>query len=369
MQFTNFRDTTKSEPVQRPAIRGLDMQLSMSVDESAHIMCMLNADHSNYISLIGGGDLRMGYNPTDELTLTGRYTLYSGEMKYSLPIIPLKTFAIQDGSYIEFTGDPMNPQLHITATESVKTTVSEGSSSRAVDFDCGVKLTQTLSNLGLEFIIDAPNDMTISDQLKTLTTEGRSKVAVTMLASGMYLTDGNTNQFTMNNALSSFLQNEINNVAGKAMRSMGLDLGMSIDNTNTSDGMHTDYNFKFSKRLWNNRFSVNVGGKVSTGADIDMQQGNNDMFFNKVELEYRLDRNASKYLRVFYDNNKYDWLEGPLGEYGVGFVWKRKLRHFRDIFFLDKKETMPAPAPKQTDGKQPTPPQPTNQEDNVKDKK
>lgn len=48
------------------------------------------------------------------------------------------------------------------------------------------------------------------------------------------------------------------------MRSMGLDLGMSIDNTNTSDGMHTDYNFKFSKRLWNNRFSVNVGGKVST---------------------------------------------------------------------------------------------------------
>ncbi|MEE0620059.1 MAG: hypothetical protein UC300_03685, partial [Prevotella sp.] len=133
--------------------------------------------------------------------------------------------------------------------------------------------------------------------------------------------------------------------------------------------MHTDYNFKFSKRLWNNRLSVNVGGKVSTGADIDMQQGNNDMFFNKVELEYRLDRNASKYLRVFYDNNKYDWLEGPLGEYGVGFVWKRKLRHFRDIFFLDKKETMPAPAPKQTDGKQPTPPQPTNQEDNEKDKK
>lgn len=369
VQFTNFRDTTKSEPVQRPAIRGLDMLLSMSVDESAHIMCMLNADHSNYISLIGGGDLRMGYNPTDELTLTGRYTLYSGEMKYSLPIIPLKTFAIQDGSYIEFTGDPMNPQLHITATESVKTTVSEGNSSRAVDFDCGVKLTQTLNNLGLEFIIDAPNDMTISDQLKTLTTEGRSKVAVTMLASGMYLTDGNTNQFTMNNALSSFLQNEINNVAGKAMRSMGLDLGMSIDNTNTSGGMHTDYNFKFSKRLWNNRLSVNVGGKVSTGADIDMQQGENDMFFNKVELEYRLDRNASKYLRVFYDNNKYDWLEGPLGEYGVGFVWKRKLRHFRDIFFLDKKETMPAPAPKQTDGKQPTPPQPTNQEDNEKDKK
>ena len=316
------------------------MDLSVSVDEGSHIMCMLNADHSNYISLIGGGDLRMRYNTSDNLTLTGRYTLYDGEMKYSLPIIPLKTFSIQDGSYLEFTGDPMNPQLHITATERVKATVSEGSSSRGVDFDCGVKLTQTLSKLGLEFVIDAPNDMTISDQLKTMTTEGRSKVAVTMLASGMYLTDGNTSQFTMNSALSSFLQNEINNVAGKAMRSIGLDIGMSIDNTTTESGMHTDYNFKFSKRLWNNRLSVNIGGKVSTGADIDMRQ-NDNTFFDKVELEYRLGQSSSKYLRLFYDNNKYDWLEGPLGEYGAGFVWKRKLRHFRDIFRIDRRAAQP----------------------------
>lgn len=372
VHFTNFKDTTSTQPMQRPAIRGLDMELSMTIDEGAHIMCMLNADHSNYVSVMGGGDLRMRYNPVDNLTLTGRYTLTDGEMKYSLPIIPLKTFTIQDGSYIEFTGDPMNPRLNITATERVKANVSESNASRAVDFDCGVKLTQTLNNLGLEFIIDAPNDMTISDQLKTMTTEGRSKAAVTMLASGMYLTDGNTSQFTMNSALSSFLQSEINNVAGKAMRSMGLDLGMSIDNTTTSGGMHTDYNFKFSKRLWNNRLSVNVGGKVSTGADIDMQQGNDNTFFNNVELEYRLDQNASKYLRLFYDNNKYDWLEGPLGEYGVGFVWKRKLRHFRDIFFLDKKEalpTNPAGKPAASDSLRQKGTQPTNNNDNEKNSK
>lgn len=345
--FTNFRDSTQ-EVVERPAINGFDMELSLSIDESAHIMCMLNADHSNYIDLMGGGDLRMKYNPNDNLTLTGRYTLNNGEMKYSLPIIPLKTFTIQDGSYLEFQGDPMNPTLNITATESVKATVNEGTGSgRSVEFDCGVKLTQTLNNLGLEFIIDAPNDMTISDELKTMTTEGRSKVAITMLASGMYLTDGNTSSFSMNSALSSFLQTEINNVAGKAMRSMGLDLGMSVDNSTTSSGaMHTDYNFKFSKRLWNNRLSVNIGGKVSTGAELDMDRQNNNTFFDNVELEYRLDENSSKYLRLFYDNNKYDWLEGPLGQYGVGFMWKRKLRHFKDIFSFGKKEETVPPAPR-----------------------
>lgn len=341
VKFTNLEDTT-TESVSRPFITGMDMSLMISVDESAHILCMLNADHSNYIDLMGGGDLRMNYTASDGLSLTGRYTLNNGEMKYALPVIPLKTFNIQNGSYVEFTGDPMDPTLNITATESVKATVNEGSSGRAVNFNCGVKLSKTLSSPGIEFIIEAPNDMTVQDELNTMSEGGRGKVAVTMLASGMYLTDGNTSSFSMNSALSSFLQGEINNIAGRAMQSMGLDIGMSIDNAVTSEGaMHTDYNFKFSKRLWNNRLSVSVGGKVSTGAEVDEQRSNN--FFDNVELQYRLDQNSSKYLRLFYNNSYYDWLEGTVGLYGVGFKWTRKLRHFKDIFrFGSESTTLPA---------------------------
>ena len=346
VKFINFRNSTEAV-VKRPPLTGLDMSLSLSIDEAAHIMCMLNADHSNYIDLMGGGNLRMNYNTVDNLRLTGRYTLNNGKMKYSLPIIPLKTFTIKDGSYIEFQGDPMNPLLHITAAENVKSTVNEGTGlGRIVNFECGVKLSQTLNKLGIEFIIDAPSDVAIQDELNTMTAEGRSKIAITMLASGMYLSDGNTSAFSMNNALSSFLQSEINNVTGTAMRSMGLDLGMSVDNATTSNGTaHTDYNFRFSKRLWNNRLNIIIGGKVSTGADMDQNQRNN-AFFDNVELEYRLDRNSSKYLRLFYDNNKYDWLEGPLGQYGIGFKWQRKLQHFRDIFrFKSEKQQMPLMRP------------------------
>ena len=88
--------------------------------------------------------------------------------------------------------------------------------------------------------------------------------------------------------------------------------------------------------MWNNRLSVNIGGKVSTGAEVDVNRNDNNSFFNNVEVQYRLNQKASQYLRLFYDNNKYDWLEGYLGEYGVGFMWKRKLRHFQDIFSSDK---------------------------------
>lgn len=136
----------------------------------------------------------------------------------------------------------------------------------------------------------------------------------------------------MNSALSSFLNSEINNIAGSAMRSLGLDLGMSVDNsTNASGALHTDYNFKFAKRFFNNRLSFTIGGKVSSGAEME-NAGNNDSFFNNVELQYRLNEGASQYIRAFYNNNTYDWLEGLIGEYGVGFMWRRKLQHFKDIF-------------------------------------
>lgn len=331
IKFTNFKDSIP-ETVEKPKLEGLDMSMSISVDESAHIHCTLNEDKTNYIDLQGGGDLRMSYNPIDELTLTGRYTLNSGEMKYSLPVIPLKTFHIQEGSFIEFTGDVMNPTLNITATENVKSNVASSSGDEhTVDFICGVKLTKTLAKPGVQFIIEAPNDMTVQDELNTLTEEGRSKVAITMLASGMYLSDGNTTSFSMNSALTSFLNSQINNITGTALRSMGLDLGMSVDNTTNSAGLvHTDYSFKFSKRFLNNRLSVIVGGKVSTGANMD-QSGSQNNFFDDVELQYRLGTASSKYVTLFYKNNVYDWLEGQIGEYGVGFLWRRKLNSFKDL--------------------------------------
>ena len=334
VKFTDFKHG-EQESVVRPALEGFDMLLSVSIDESARILCALNADKTNYIDLVGGGDLQMRYNSVDNIQLTGKYTLNNGEMKYSLPIIPLKTFTIQDGSYIEFTGDPFNPTLNITATENMKSTVNEGQGTgRSVDFVCGVKLSQTLSKPGIQFIISAPNDMTMQDELNTMSIEERGKIAVTMLASGMYLAGGNTSSFSMNSALSSFLNSEINNIAGSAMRSLGLDVGMTVDNSmNAAGSLHTDYNFKFAKRFFNNRLSFSVGGQVSTGAELE-NAGNNDSFFNNVELQYRLNEGASQYIRAYYNNNTYDWLEGLIGEYGVGFMWRRKLDKFGDIFRL-----------------------------------
>ena len=338
VKFTDFTDSTQTV-IERPQLTGFKMDMTLEVSNGAHIMAYLNTDHSNYIDLMGGGTLRMSYSPADNLRLTGRYTLSNGEMKYSLPVIPLKTFTIQDGSYVEFTGDVMNPTLNITATERTKATVStEGDAGRSVDFDCGVMITKTLSNMGLEFTLDAPEDMQLHSELQAMSSEQRAKLAVTMLTTGMYLSDGNTGGFSMNSALSSFLNSQISQISGNALRTLDLQFGM--DNSTDATGQsHTDYSFKFAKRFMNNRLKIAVGGKVSTGAEL--QQRNNS-FFDNVSLEYRLDNTANKYISLYFENNSYDWLDGYTQKYGGGFIWRRKLNTFFDIFkFKDATTTLP----------------------------
>ena len=340
VKFTDFTDTT-AVVITRPAPSGFNMDMTVDVTNGTHLMAYLNTDHSNYVDIMGGGTLRMQYNNVDDLQLRGKLTLNSGKMKYSLPVIPLKTFTIKDGSYIEFTGDPYNPRLDITATETVKAPVSNDQGiGQSKTFECGVEVTQTLQNMGVKFLLDA-EDQQIQEELNTMGPEQRGKLAVSLLATGMYMADGNTNSFSMNSALSAFLNSQINDITGRALRTV--DLSVGFDNAMDATGRsHMDYSFKFAKRFWNNRLKVSVGAKVSTGSEINDQ---NQSFFDNFDLEYRLDDKASKYLTGFFKNNVYDWLDGYTQKYGIGFTWRRKLQTLGDLFrFKDDSSSMPSPS-------------------------
>lgn len=223
-------------------------------------------------------------------------------MKYSLPVIPLRTFTIHDGSYLEFTGDPMQPILSIVATEEVKTSVSEGlGEGRLVGFQCGVALSKRFPKPGVEFIINAPDDQEMQNTLNTKSTEERSKLAVTMLASGMYFDATNTSSTNtaMNGALASFLQSQVNNITGKALNTMGLDITANMESAADVNGsLHTDYTFKFSKRLWDNRLRINMGARVSTGSNYSQENG---AYFDNFSLEYRMNKKETKYLKLYYE--------------------------------------------------------------------
>lgn len=329
--FVDFGDTLEVAPLALTPPQNIDMQLNINIEQAAQVHCLLSPDGANYVDLEGGGNLLMNYTTQDGLRLSGRYTVVSGTLNYSLMVMALKDCTIRQGSYVEFTGDIMNPKLSLSASERVKTTVYEGGVPRSVNFDVGVNISQTLANMGMEFTLAAPEDLTVSNQLATMGADGRSKAAVTMLATGMYLTDeSSASGFSGTNALNSFLQTQISSINSKALRT--IDLNFGVDNTNTaSGGTQTDYSFSFAKRFWGNRISLVIGGKVSSGSEV---QNTGQSIINNVSIEYRLDKSATRYVRVFYDRNTESLMEGEVMEMGAGVVFRRKSTRLGELFIF-----------------------------------
>ena len=337
VEFVDFTDTVTVVKEERKRPQNLNITMSMSIDNAAQLHCLLSADGSSYVDIEGGGDLTLTYSPEKDLQLNGRYTVNSGTLKYTMMVIPLKEFAIKSGSYAEFRGPVMNPALNISATERLRTTITENQQPRSVNFDVGMNITQTLDNLGLEFTLDAPEDLTIRNELASMSAEQRGRVAVTMLATGMYITDANSTSsggFSTQNALNAFLQSQISNITGKALKSVDLSLGME-QGTSAAGTTTTDYSFRFAKRFWGNRISVIVGGKVSTGQDA---QNTGQSLIDNVSIEYRLDQSASRYVKVYYDKNYESLLESEVLEMGAGLVLRRKTTRLGDLFLFTRKK-------------------------------
>ena len=318
---------------------GIDMQINLEIEDGVQVRCEFSADKQSYVDVQGNGSLTMTYSPEGVVNMLGRYTVNEGEMKYTLPVIPLKTFNLQKGSYIEFTGKPGNPTMNVTATEQTKASVSNlDGSSRSVLFNVGLKVFNTLENMGLEFTIDAPEDLTIQNELAGMTTEEKNKLAVALLATGMYLSTSNESGFSTTNALNNFLQDEINNIAGKAISSaVNVDMSVGMEQTKRDDGTtRTDYSFKFSKRFFSDRLNVVVGGRIS--ADGNSNRRESGAYIDDISLEWRLDKGGTQYIRIFHDKNYDNLVEGELTENGAGIVLRKKFDNLSELFIWKKKK-------------------------------
>ena len=351
VEFVNFKDTTAVAAQEEGIDLGnTNIDLTLNIEDGARINADFDENRSSYITLRGGGNLHMTYTSEAGIGLTGTYSMSEGVLKYALPVIPMKTFNITDGSKVTWSGDIFDPDIEITALERVITSVTfDDNSMQPVEFDVGVKLSNTLSNMGLTFTLSAPENAMVQDQLNMLDESTLNKYAVTMLITGTYI--GGSNGMTASSALSSFLDAKINELAGSAMKSVSVNVGINDAQNAETGGTYKNYSFSFSKRFWNDRMTIVIGGEVNSG---DRPQGN-DSFINNVSLEWKISEKSDRYIRLFYDKNYESLLEGEIIETGVGYVYKRKFNNLNELLIFRKKNKEEE-RPVQTRGNRPEAP-------------
>lgn len=343
VRFVSFRDTTLSEKdlfTDRINTGSFVMKLFIGIGEAVSVTLDLSENEDNEVAIRGGGNLTFSITPEAGNNLIGKYTLNEGSVRYAVPVVGEKNFTIQNGSYIEWTGPIADPAFHITASESVRVSVTEDNqSSRLVNFDVLILIRGDLIHPRISFDLSTPNDQAIQGQLAAFSPEERTKQAMNLLIYGTYSGPGVVNTGTgPNNTLNNFVEKELNQWSRRYLKNVGLTFGIDSYNQIGAEGQEvkrTDYSYQFSKQLFNDKINVKVGGRIST--DDDPGSSMEENLVDDIAIEYRLTKNRDWFLKVFRHTNYESVLEGEVTQTGVGIVLRKSFRKIKDLFVRKSK--------------------------------
>ena len=350
-----IRDIERQNAAHAASIGGMDALLTLRIDPTTRLKIdMGGGERSNRIDLRGGGDLSFHYTSLGDMTMSGRYAISGGQLRYSIPVIPLTDFTIQDGSYVEWQGDLMNPYLNLTALTRQRSTVNLDGRSQMVDFNVGLQVRQQLRNIALKFILEAPKNGTVQTQLAAMGEEERSKQAIGLLVTGVYLAQSGTGneRLDVGTAISSLLQREINNMLGSLSGEVPFSFDVNTYDGTDGKGRRIDYLGRFYMGFLKERIYTTLGMRYSTNDPVT----GNRFYLDEASLEYRLDAEGARFIRVYNQTDYENLFEGEIRKTGVSAIFRRKVKRLSDLFDFRKRrnrtvteEETPLPDTEDTD--------------------
>jgi len=349
VRFVNLSDTTQTVKVDSVApTMAMRIDAGLVISPGAQVTVNITPDGQSKAQLQPSGTLNFFMNYMGDMRLNGQLYTGQGIARYSVPIVGMKSLTIEPQSSVTFNGDIMNPVLNIHAYDNEKINVSQsGGNSRLVNFLISLNVTNTLSQPKVEFDLSTDDDMTVQNELTSMSADQRSTQAMNIFLYGQYTGPGTkTLSAPSTNALYSFLSSSINKWAAQNIR--GVDLSFGIDEydkqVNGQNSTAMTYSYQVSKSLFNNRFKIVVGGNYSTDASADENFAQN--LVSDISFEYMIKQtnNLSMLVKLFRHNGFESILEGEITETGVGFVMSRRLSNLRWLFNFGRPKWRRIPA-------------------------
>lgn len=336
VKFVNFADTAAVAAADSLKLEGMIVNLNatLNIQTGSIINVDLGSNVQDRVQLQGSGTFNYVSSPVGAGRLTGRYTFSGGFIKYAPPLISNINFGFTEGSYVAFSGDITNPQLHVKAVEKMRANVSQaGQNSRLIYFDIILSVTGSLENMNVAFDLETDDDITVANELASMSPTQRASEAMNLLLYNTYT--GGSTKATSNlngNPLFSFLTNSVNSWLANNVR--GVDLSIGVDQydrtTNGVSSTTTSYSYQVSKTLFNDRIKIVVGGSYSDDPGVGGSVAEN--LINDISVEYFLNNARTMYLRLFRHTGYESILEGEITQTGVGFVYRKRISRLSDMF-------------------------------------
>ena len=302
--------------------------------DNARLNLEIDSDNNDALRVNGNGIVDLTVKDGN-FSILGDYTVSEGE--YSLALLGLVTrdFTLDRGSTIHFTGDIMQSELDMTAAYKTKASITplianNGESSLRRPVNCGIRITDKLSNPSLSFTIRIDDlDPTVEALIEgTLNTEEkRMRQFLALLISGSFIPDEQSG-IVNNTSVSYFNATEImSNQLNSILSQLGIpiDLGFNYQPTETGQDI---FDVAISTQLMNNRVSVN--GNIGNRRYLT---SNRDDIVGDIDVDIKLGRRDKTRLKLFsHSADEYSNYLDQTQRNGIGISYKEEFNSFRDIF-------------------------------------
>ena len=341
---------TMISKLQKKDQKGGELGVNMRVTASPDVQAFVELDKTsgNVLSGRGNGTIDLKIN-SETFNINGDYTLTGGNFNFVALGLAGRDFTIQDGSSIRFGGDIMESTLDINAIYKTKASLStliadttSVANKRLVE--CGISITDKLSNPRLGFSIEIPDlDPMVKSRVESaLSTEDKvQKQFLSLIVSNNFLPDEQSgivnNSSMLYSNVSEILATQLNNILQKL--DIPIDLGLNYQPNERGNDI---FDVAVSTQLFNNRVVVNgsVGNRQYSSG------GSQNDVVGDIDIEIKLDRSGALRLNLFsHSADQYTNYLDNSQRNGVGLTYQTEFNSFRQFFrnmFMSRKKRQEA---------------------------
>ena len=330
--------------------KGGELGLNLRVTASPEVEAFVELDKTsgNVLSGRGNGTIDLKIN-SETFDINGDYTLTGGNFKFVVLGLAGRDFTIQDGSSIRFGGNIMESTLDINAIYRTKASLSTliadtTSVANKRTVECGISITDKLSNPRLGFSIDIPDlDPMVKSRVESaLSTEDKvQKQFLSLIVSNNFLPDEQSgivnNSSMLYSNVSEILATQLNNILQKL--DIPIDLGLNYQPNERGNDI---FDVAVSTQLFNNRVVVNgsVGNRQYSSG------GTQNDVVGDIDIEIKLNRSGALRLNLFsHSADQYTNYLDNSQRNGIGLTYQTEFNSFRQFFkniFMSRKKRQEA---------------------------
>jgi hypothetical protein len=149
------------------------------------------------------------------------------------------------------------------------------------------------------------------------------------------------------NSVNGILTDQLNNVSSKYVKNVDLDFGLNSyeDYSGTSSEMRTELDVKVSKKLFNDRLTVEAQGSFDVDGNKNSysSQSSQEMW-GEFAVTYSLDPEGGYKLRA-YRENAYDLFDGEVAYSGIAFIFEKEFNNLKRKNKKEPKDSQPDSLP------------------------